>query len=95
MRRANPVIEFVGLPGAGKDTITRALPALWPTSRNTSPLALPLTRRLAVYRHALPFMLSLRPLQGQDTRRMSRLADELRFYERDAEGPLVIDQGTI
>ena len=95
MPRANPVIEFVGLPGAGKSTITRALPALWPTSRNTDPAALPFARRVAFYRHALPFMLSLRPLQAADPMRMTRLADELRFYQRAAEGPLVIDQGMI
>ncbi|PZF75538.1 hypothetical protein DK847_16975 [Aestuariivirga litoralis] len=95
MLRANPVIEFVGLPGAGKSTITRALPAHWPTSRNTDPAPLPLPRRLAVYRAALPFMLSLRPLETMDARRLTRLAAELRFYEREAAGPLVIDQGMI
>lgn len=95
MLRANPVIEFVGLPGAGKSTITRALPAHWPTSRNTDPAPLPLPRRLAVYRTALPFMLSLRPLETMDARRLTRLAAELRFYEREAAGPLVIDQGMI
>lgn len=95
MRRADPVIEFVGLPGAGKSTITRALPQDWPTSRNTDPPALPLTRRLWLYRHALPFMLSLRPLQWKDAGRLAKLAAELRFYERPAAGPLVIDQGMI
>lgn len=95
MRRADPVIEFVGLPGAGKSTITRALPEAWPTSRNTDPPPLPLSRRLWLYRHALPFMLSLRPLQWKDVDRLARLAAELRFYERAAAGPLVIDQGMI
>lgn len=95
MRRAEPVIEFVGLPGAGKSTICRALPASWPTSRNTDPVPLPLSRRLAFYRTALPLMLSLRPLVPNDLGRFSRLAAELRFYERPAVGPLVIDQGMI
>lgn len=95
MRRAEPVIEFVGLPGAGKSTITRALPPGWPTSRNTDPAALPLARRLWLYRHALGFMLSLRPLALKDIDRMRKLAAELRFYERGAAGPLVIDQGMI
>jgi len=95
MRRAEPVIEFVGLPGSGKSTICRALPASWPTSRNTDPAPLPLARRLAFYRAALPFMLSLRPLQAKDVDRLRRLAAELRFYERQASGPLVIDQGLI
>jgi len=94
-RRTEPVIEFVGLPGAGKSTITRALPASWPTSRNTDPPALPLDRRLGFYRDALPFMLSLRPLAVEDASRLARLAAELRFYERAAAGPLVIDQGMI
>ena len=53
MRRADPDIEFVGLPGAGKSTITRALPPGWPTSRNTDPPPLPLSRRLWLYRQAL------------------------------------------
>lgn len=95
MRRADPVIEFVGLPGAGKSTITRALPQAWPTSRSTDPPPLPLARRLWLCRHALAFMLSLRPLQWKDIDRMARLAAELRFYERPATGPLVIDQGMI
>jgi hypothetical protein len=95
MPRANPVIEFVGLPGAGKSTITRALPASWPTSRNTDPPALPLARRLRFFSCALPFMLSLRPLEAEDAARLARLAAELRFYERAAAGPLVIDQGMI
>lgn len=95
MLRADPVIEFVGLPGSGKSTITRALPASWPTSRNTDPPALPLARRLAFYRTALPFMLSLRPFEAMDPKRLTRLAEELRFYERPAPGPLVIDQGMI
>lgn len=95
MRRADPVIEFVGLPGAGKSTITRALPASWPTSRNTDPPALPLRRRLQVYRAALPFMLSLRPSEVEDANRLGKIAAELRFYERPAGAPLVIDQGMI
>ena len=95
MRRAEPVIEFVGLPGAGKSTITRALPPEWPTSRNTNPAPLPLSRRLWIYRQALPFMLSLRPLAWKDFDRLRKLGSELRFYERDAKGPLVIDQGMI
>ena len=95
MPRAEPVIEFVGLPGAGKSTITRALPAEWPTSRNTDPAPLPLARRLWLYRHALAFMLSLRPLGFKDIDRLRKLAAELRFYERAATGPLVIDQGMI
>jgi hypothetical protein len=95
MRRADPVIEFVGLPGAGKSTITRALPEAWPTSRNTDPPPLPLARRLWLYRHALAFMLSLRPLQWRDAGRLGKLAAELRFYERTSAGPLVIDQGMI
>lgn len=95
MPRSEPVIEFVGLPGSGKSTITRALPGEWPTSRNTDPPALPLVRRLSLYRHALPFMLSLRPLEAEDTTRLRRIAAELRFYERPASGPLVIDQGMI
>lgn len=94
-RRTEPVIEFVGLPGAGKSTITRALPQGWPTSRNTDPPALPLARRLSLYRDALPLMLSLRPLEVEDAARLARLATELRFYERPATGPLVIDQGMI
>ena len=95
MRRAKPVIEFVGLPGAGKSTITRALPPGWPTSRNTVPPALPLSRRLWLYRHALAFMLSLRPLEWKDVGRLGKLAAELRFYDRHAAAPLVIDQGMI
>ncbi|WP_374332647.1 AAA family ATPase [Aestuariivirga sp.] len=95
MHRADPVIEFVGLPGSGKSTITRALPQAWPTSRNTDPPPLPLARRLQVYGAALPFMLSLRPLEAEDTTRLRRIAGELRFYERPAPGPLVIDQGMI
>lgn len=95
MRRADPVIEFVGLPGAGKSTITRALPASWPTSRNTDPPALPLARRLALYRAALPFMLSLRPHAVEDVNRLAKIAAELRFYERPAGAPLVVDQGMI
>jgi hypothetical protein len=95
MQRSNPVIEFVGLPGAGKSTITRALPAQWPTSRNTDPAALALPRRLRLYADALPFMLSLRPLAAEDIHRLRKLAAELRFYERPAAGPLVIDQGMI
>jgi thymidylate kinase len=95
MRRAEPVIEFVGLPGAGKSTITRALPARWLTSRNTDPAPLPLARRLWLYRHALGFMLSLRPLAWRDVGRLGKLAAELRFYERAAASPLVMDQGMI
>ena len=95
MRRANPVIEFVGLPGSGKSTITRALPAEWPNSRSNDPAALPLSRRLAFYRDALPFMLSLRPLAAEDAHRLRKLAAELRYYERPAPAPLVIDQGMI
>lgn len=95
MRRADPVIEFVGLPGSGKSTITRALPQSWPTSRNTDPAPLPLARRLAIYRQGLPFVLSLRPFEMEDLRRLIKLGAELRFYERPAAGPLVIDQGMI
>ena len=95
MPRAEPVIEFVGLPGAGKSTITRALPGSWPTARTADPAPLPLSRRLWLYRHALAFMLSLRPLALKDIDRMRRLAAELRFYERGVAGPLVIDQGMI
>jgi hypothetical protein len=95
MRRAEPVIEFVGLPGAGKSTITRALPPEWPTSRNTDPAPLPLLRRVWLYRHALGFMLSIRPLEWKDIGRLAKLAAELRYYERGAAAPLVIDQGMI
>ena len=95
MRRANPVIEFVGLPGAGKSTIAGALPAHWPKSPEARLPALPLARRLAIGRAALPLMLSLRPLRAKDVRRLAKIAAELRFYERAAKGPLVIDQGMI
>jgi len=40
-------------------------------------------------------MLSLRPLAAKDARRLAKIAAELRFYEREATGPLVIDQGMI
>jgi hypothetical protein len=95
VRRTNPVIEFVGLPGAGKSTIARALPTSWPTSRNTDLPVLPLPRRLNLYRAALPFVMSLRPLEVEDAARLGKLAAELRLYERPAPGPLVIDQGMI
>ncbi len=55
----------------------------------------PLASRLALYRDAWPFFMSLRPLGSYEFKRMLKLGAELRIYVNDMGGTTVLEQGMI
>lgn len=94
--RAEPIIEFVGVPGAGKSTIARALRPLLPPG--TLGLQLPpagFRASPAFLARASAFLLSLRPFEANDLHRMVRLAEAHRVYLRPLPAPLLLEQGII
>lgn len=93
--RDEPLIEFVGLPGAGKSTIAQALPPHWRGRGTTAVPPATLHARLRICRVALPLFISNRPLYANDFNRLSKLGSEFRFYEAETVAPLVLDQGMI
>jgi thymidylate kinase len=95
MRRADPVIEFVGVPGSGKSTIARAFRPLLPNA-----LGLQLPR--AAFRgspvllaHAAALLMSLRPFRANDIHRMVRIVEAQRVYAQPLSAPLLLEQGLI
>lgn len=95
MRRANPIIEFVGVPGSGKSTIARAFRPLLPNA-----IGLQLPRAAfrgspALLAHAAALLMSLRPFRSNDFNRMLRIVEAQRVYAQPLAAPLLLEQGLI
>lgn len=95
MARRHPVIEFAGLPGAGKTTICRHL-----ATPHGGKGAVPL-RRMRVdaavrgfARAYLGLLMTIRPLTIDRLRRSVNLLAFLRHYG-GTDQPLVLDQGVV
>lgn len=95
MRRAEPIIEFVGVPGAGKSTIARAFRPLLPHALGLQLPHAPFRGSAALLSSTAAFFLSLRPLEANDLHRMLRLVQAHRVYEQALPAPLVLEQGLI
>jgi hypothetical protein len=94
-RQRQPIIEFVGVPGAGKSTLTRVFrqgfadtlgPELGAASRLGS---------ARLYAAAAAFFLSLRPLSANDAHRCFKIIEAYNVYRHGLAAPLVLDQGLI
>jgi hypothetical protein len=94
-RQRSAIIEFAGLPGAGKSTIARGLrpllpevlgPQLPPASRRASP---------RLYAAVLSLGLSLRPLQLNDLHRCLKIIEGYNIYRHGLGAPLLLEQGLI
>ena len=92
-RRA--IIEFAGLPGAGKSTITRGFRPLMGETRG--PQVPPFSRRASpmLYAAAASFFLSLRPLGFNDAHRCLKLIEAYNAYRYGLGAPLLLEQGLI
>lgn len=101
MRSARPggtplVIELVGLPGAGKTSLTHRIPVPHLGRRDISSLRLPLNRATwHVLRSAVALSFTIRPWKPSYFLRAVKLVLALRCYG-ESEHPLVImDQGLV
>jgi energy-coupling factor transporter ATP-binding protein EcfA2 len=95
MRRANPIVEFVGVPGSGKSTIARAFRPLLP---NAIGLQLPpgaFRGSPSLLAHAAALLMSLRPFRSNDIHRMVRIVEAQRVYAQPLAAPLLLEQGLI
>lgn len=90
-----PIIEFVGMPGAGKSTLVRDLrkvlppvlgPQLPPGSRRASP------RLLAA---AAGLLLSFQPRYANDIHRLFQIIEAHNLYRRGPPAPMLLEQGLL
>lgn len=95
MPRAEPIIEFVGVPGAGKSTIARAFRPMLPGAQGLQLPPAPFRGSPALLGRAASFLLSLRPVEANDLHRMLRLVQAHHVYETALSAPLVLEQGLI
>lgn len=95
MRRANPIIEFVGLPGAGKSTIAGAFRHFLPGALGPQLPPAPFRGSRALLFSAAALMFSLRPFQLNDLHRTIRLVQAHRVYEKGLPAQLLLEQGLI
>jgi thymidylate kinase len=89
------LVEFVGLPGAGKTTVAGHFPKDWLQRGQVMGARVPVSWRLGLCRASWRFFLSLRPRHGNGMRKLWRLADQLIYYTNDLGRPLVLDQGVV
>lgn len=94
-RPRHPIIEFAGVPGAGKSTIARAFRPLLSDVRG--PQVPPASRRAGarVYGAAASLFLSLRPLALNDLHRALKLIETYNVYRHGLGAPLLLEQGMI
>lgn len=95
MRRAEPIIEFVGVPGAGKSTIARAFRPQLPEALGLQLPRAPFRGSPALLARAAAFFLAIRPLEPNDLHRMARLVQAQHVYEGALPAPLLLEQGVI
>jgi len=101
MRKMRPngqpiVIEFAGLPGAGKSTLVNALHTPHAERRkNNAPRIVINLEVLKVLAAALRLALSIRPFSASYLGRAIRLSTSLRRYTSFDERLLVLDQGMV
>ena len=95
MHRANPIIEFVGVPGAGKSTIARAFQSFLPGALGPQLPPAPFRGSGTLLFSAAALVLSLRPFELNDLHRMVRLVQAHRVYEQGLAAPLLLEQGLI
>lgn len=93
MRRAEPIVEFVGVPGAGKSTIARAFRPMLPNAEGLQLPPAPFRGSPTLLARAGAFLLSLRPLQPNDLHRMVRIIQAHRVYAQGLATPLLLEQG--
>lgn len=93
--RRDPIIEFVGLPGAGKSTIARALREAYPQMRG--PQVPAASRRVGwdVLASAVALFLSLRPFAANDPNRCAKLLEAYYVYRHGLGAPILLEQGLI
>jgi thymidylate kinase len=89
------IIEFTGLPGAGKSTIARAFRPLLAEARG--PQVPPASRRgsARVYGAAASLFLSVRPLAVNDLHRCLKIIEAYNVYRDGLGVPLLLEQGLI
>ncbi len=94
-RQRSAIIEFAGLPGAGKSTIARGFRPLLPEALGPQ---LPRASRRAsprLYAAALALGLSLRPLEFNDLHRFLKIIEGYNIYRHGLGLPLLLEQGSI
>lgn len=94
-RRRHPIIEFVGLPGAGKSTIARALRELYPQMRGPQVPPAPRRASFSVLASAAALFLSLRPFAANDLNRCFKLMEAYHVYRHGLGAPILLEQGLI
>lgn len=94
-RRRDPIIEFVGLPGAGKSTITRGLREVYPGMLGPQVPKAPMRGSIGVFASAASLFLSLRPWASNDLNRLSKLIEAHYVYQHGLGAPLLLEQGLI
>lgn len=89
------IIEFAGLPGAGKSTIARGVRPLLADARG--PQVPPASRRGSprLYGAAASCFLSFRPLAFNDLHRCMKLIEAYNVYRHGRGAPLLLEQGLI
>jgi len=91
----NPIIEFVGLPGAGKSTLMRALRDTLPPVIGPQVPRDRARRSIGMGFNAMSLMLSLRPMQLNDLHRLVKLLEAHSFYATAHDRPVLLEQGII
>jgi hypothetical protein len=94
-RKRQPVIEFVGVPGAGKSTLVRRLREVFPAM--LGPQLPPASRRAgaALYAAAAALFLSIRPLFAYDLNRCFKIIEAHNIYREGLSAPLLLEQGLL
>ena len=94
-QRRDPIIEFIGVPGAGKSTIARALREIYPGMLGPQVPRAPFRANAQLLAAASLLFLSLRPFAPNDPNRFVKLIEAHYVYRHGLGAPLLLEQGLI